>query len=76
MTGQQGSYVFVIDPKSNTAQQRPIVVTRTADSLVVIGKGLQEGERVVTDGQSRLTQGAKVQIRGLQTATTSSGSVR
>jgi multidrug efflux system membrane fusion protein len=72
MTGQQGSYVFVID-KANTAQQRPIVVGRVADSLAVIAKGLTEGERVVTDGQSRLTQGAKVNVRGLQTA--SGGSV-
>jgi multidrug efflux pump subunit AcrA (membrane-fusion protein) len=75
MTGQQGSYVYVIDPKSNTAQQRPIVVGRMADTLAVIAKGLAEGEHVVTDGQSRLTQGAKVQVRGLQT-TASSGSIR
>ncbi|HZS58387.1 MAG TPA: efflux RND transporter periplasmic adaptor subunit [Gemmatimonadaceae bacterium] len=74
MTGQQGSYVFVIDNK-NTAQQRPIVVSRVADSLVVIGRGLAEGEKVVTDGQSRLTQGAKVNVRGLQTTSTSSGSL-
>jgi multidrug efflux pump subunit AcrA (membrane-fusion protein) len=73
MTGQQGSYVFVID-KANTAQQRAIVVSRVADTLVVISKGLAEGEQVVTDGQSRLTQGAKVNVRGLQTAA-SSGSL-
>jgi multidrug efflux system membrane fusion protein len=73
MTGQQGSYVFVFD-KANTAQQRSIVVSRVADTLVVISKGLAEGERVVTDGQSRLTQGAKVNVRGLQTAA-SSGSL-
>lgn len=72
MTGQQGSYVFVID-NSNTAQQRAIVVGRVADSLAVIARGLTEGEKVVTDGQSRLTQGAKVNIRGLTTA--SSGSL-
>jgi multidrug efflux pump subunit AcrA (membrane-fusion protein) len=66
--------VFVIDPKSSTAQQRPIVVSRMADTLAVISKGLSEGERVVTDGQSRLTQGAKVSVKGLQT-TSSSGSL-
>jgi multidrug efflux system membrane fusion protein len=65
--------VFVID-KANTAQQRSIVVSRVADTLVVISKGLAEGEHVVTDGQSRLTQGAKVNVRGLQTAA-SSGSL-
>ena len=73
MTGQQGSYVFVIDAK-NTAQQRSIVVSRMADTLAVISRGLTEGEKVVTDGQSRLTQGAKVNVRGLQT-TASSGSL-
>jgi multidrug efflux system membrane fusion protein len=70
MTGQQGSYVFVIDAK-NTAQQRAITVSRVADSVAVISKGLTEGEHVVTDGQSRLTQGAKVSVRGLQTAAAS-----
>jgi len=70
LTGQQGSYVFVID-QSNTAQQRAIVVSRVADTLAVISRGLSEGEHVVTDGQSRLTQGAKVNVRGLQTALSS-----
>ena len=47
---------------SLTAQQRPVSVERTAGSLMVIASGLREGERVVTDGQSRLTPNAKVVI--------------
>jgi multidrug efflux system membrane fusion protein len=45
-----------------TAQQRPVSVERTAGSLMVIAAGLREGERVVSDGQSRLTPNAKVVI--------------
>jgi membrane fusion protein, multidrug efflux system len=62
-SGQQGSYVFVVKPDS-TVDLRPVVVARTQGSETVIAKGLQAGERVVTDGQPRLTAGAKVEIRG------------
>jgi multidrug efflux system membrane fusion protein len=61
VTGQQGTYVYVID-SSNTAQQRPVTVERTAGQISVISAGLSEGERVVTDGQSRVTPGAQVTI--------------
>ncbi len=61
VTGQQGTYVYVID-SSNTAQQRPVTVERTAGQISVISSGVSEGERVVTDGQSRVTPGAQVTI--------------
>ncbi len=61
VSGQQGTYVYVIDT-SNTAQQRPVVVERAAGALSVITSGVSEGERVVTDGQSRVTPGAQVTI--------------
>ena len=63
MTGQQGTYVYTIDSAGN-AKQRPVQVSRTVDSLSVISSGLQEGERVVMDGQSRLIPGSKVTIKG------------
>lgn len=59
--GPEGSYVFVV--KSDLAvEQRPVKVARLAgeDALV---SGVQPGERVVVDGQSRLTPGARVSIR-------------
>jgi RND family efflux transporter MFP subunit len=65
MTGQQGTYVFVIDTKTNTAQQRPVVIQRSTDTLDVIGSGVAEGDHVVTDGQSRLQNGAKVNVRAV-----------
>ena len=62
-TGAQGPYVFVVKPDS-TVENRRVVVARTQGSDTVIASGLQPGEQVVTDGQPRLTSGAKVEIRG------------
>lgn len=61
--GQRGTYVYVVD-STGTARQRNVAVERTAGDVAVIASGLTEGERVVTDGQSRLTPGAKVTIVG------------
>lgn len=74
MTGQQGAYVFVIDSRNNTAQQRSVTIERSTDTLAVISSGLAVGERVVTDGQSRLQNGAKVNVRAIMDPPTSSGS--
>ena len=63
LTGQQGTFVFTVDSGGN-AKQRPVVVSRTVDSLAVIASGLKLGEQVIIDGQSRLIPGAKVRIKG------------
>jgi multidrug efflux system membrane fusion protein len=60
--GQQGSFVFIIQQDSSAAT-RPVTVSRTAGDYAVITGDLQPGDRVVTDGQLRLRQGAKVQIK-------------
>jgi multidrug efflux system membrane fusion protein len=67
VTGQQGPYVYVVTD-SGTAQQRPVTVERTAGALSVIASGLRPGEKVVTEGQSRLTPNAKVTINTPQGA--------
>ena len=64
MTGQQGVYVFVVDPTAYTVTQRAVVIGRQTANNAVISSGLTEGERVVTDGQSRLQNGTKVTGRG------------
>jgi multidrug efflux system membrane fusion protein len=64
LAGQDGSYVVIID-KAGSAQQRPVTAGRTVGDSVIIEKGLTLGERVVTDGQSRLFPGAKVDIRSV-----------
>jgi multidrug efflux system membrane fusion protein len=61
-TGQQGQFVFVL--KSNgTVEARPVTTGRAVDDSVVIEKGLQPKEQVVTDGQFRLVDGARVEVR-------------
>jgi multidrug efflux system membrane fusion protein len=60
-TGQQGQYVFVLKP-DQTVDYRPVSVDRTMDGQTIIAQGLQPGDKVVTDGQLRLFQGATVKI--------------
>ena len=62
MNAQQGTYVFLVTP-AGTAKQQPVMVQRTLDSLAVLAQGVTAGDMVVTDGQSRLTADAKVEIR-------------
>jgi membrane fusion protein, multidrug efflux system len=61
-TGQSGQFVFVVKADS-TVESRPITVTRTAGPDAIVSKGLQPGERVVTDGQLRLAPGTRVEIK-------------
>ncbi|MBI4796889.1 MAG: efflux RND transporter periplasmic adaptor subunit [Deltaproteobacteria bacterium] len=61
-TGQEGQIVWVITPDL-TAEVRPVEIKRVLNSETIIKKGLQPGERVVTDGQIRLVPGAKVEIK-------------
>ena len=59
--GPTGSYAYVIK-EDNTVERRPVEVAAVQDGLAVIGKGLSPGERVVVDGQYRLTNGARVKV--------------
>lgn len=61
-TGQQGSYVYLVRPDSTVSPQ-PVTVERTQGELAVLSAGISAGDRVVTDGQLRLSPGAKVLIR-------------
>ena len=63
VTGQRGTYVYVVD-QSDTARQRAVVVERTAGNISIISSGVRDGERVVTDGQARLTPDSPVRLRG------------
>jgi multidrug efflux system membrane fusion protein len=63
VTGQQGTYVYVLNADS-TAAPRPVTVARTTETHAVVAAGLEPGETVVTDGQFRISPGAKVLVRG------------
>ncbi len=60
--GQDGAYVFVVK-SDRTAEVRNVRVARPAGDLTVLDGGVEPGERVVTDGQLRLTAGAKVEVK-------------
>ena len=60
--GQNGPYAFVIKPDS-TVELRLIRVDRTVANKSVIAEGLAAGERVVVDGQLRLTNGTRVAVQ-------------
>jgi len=60
--GQNGTFVYVVK-QNQTAETRAVSVTRTYGADAIIGQGLAAGETVVTDGQVRLQNGAKVQIK-------------
>lgn len=62
VTGQEGDLVYVIGP-DNRAEKRSIKVNRIQNELAIIDKGLNEGEKVATDGQLRLLPGSKVEIK-------------
>jgi len=62
-TGQSGTFVYVLNADS-TVTSRPVTVGRTVDEVTVLTDGLRAGETVVTDGQFRLSPGARVQVRG------------
>ena len=59
---QDGQYVYVVKP-DQTAEMRPVTVERQQGAEIVIARGLSAGEEVVTDGQLRLTPGARVTAR-------------
>ncbi len=62
VSGQQGSFVFVIQPDSSAAT-KAVTVTRTAGDFAIVTGDVQPGDKVVVDGQLRLRQGSKVQIK-------------
>jgi multidrug efflux system membrane fusion protein len=75
MQGPQGNYVYVIKP-DDTVDHRKVKVLSVQDEVAVIGDGLTGGERVVVEGQYRLTDGAKIRLESPQQSqqqTTGSG---
>jgi multidrug efflux system membrane fusion protein len=57
--GQSGPFVFVVVP-DGTVQSRQITIAQTLNGRALVDHGLQAGDTVVTAGQYRLSDGAKV----------------
>jgi len=60
--GQQGNFVYVLNADSTVAT-RPITIERAEDEYTIVSKGLKPGETVITDGQLRLSPGARVMVK-------------
>ncbi|ARP64982.1 efflux RND transporter periplasmic adaptor subunit [Mesorhizobium sp. BR1-1-3] len=56
---QKGPFVYVVKP-DNTVEMRPVQVALTEGDNSAISQGLKSGEKVVTEGQTRLKDGAAV----------------
>jgi multidrug efflux system membrane fusion protein len=61
-TGQDGQFVYVVK-QDRTVEMRPVVTGTRVDQELVIDRGLEPGETVVTEGQLRLTPGSHVQVQ-------------
>jgi multidrug efflux system membrane fusion protein len=61
--GTDGDFVWVLN-KDRTVSLRPVKRGQATVDKVQIASGLQAGEKVITEGADRLTDGAKVTLPG------------
>jgi multidrug efflux system membrane fusion protein len=59
--GPSGLYVYAVSQNA-TVTRKPVEISHDNGQTAVIAKGIELGERVVTDGQSRLQEGMKVAV--------------
>lgn len=59
--GNEGHFVWVVN-SDNKVSKKSVVAGLQDSQKVVVSAGLEAGERVVTDGLDRLTEGAKVEV--------------
>ncbi len=62
-SGQDGPFVFLVKA-DKTVESRPVVTGARIGEELVIAKGLAAGDTVVTEGQLRLSPGARIMARG------------
>ena len=61
MRGANDSFVYLVRG-DNTVERRPVEVAAMQEAVAAIARGLKTGDKVVVDGQHRLTDGAHVRI--------------
>jgi membrane fusion protein, multidrug efflux system len=66
--GPQGTYIYVVQ-KDGTAAMRTVTVGTTEGNDVEVTGGVAAGDTVVTDGQDKLQDGSKVEVRAAPGAT-------
>lgn len=73
--GSEGRFVWVLNEKNQVSKHAVTVGIQYGQEMVVTA-GLNEGDRVVTDGIDRLTEGAQVEVITAAAATTTPPSKR
>jgi multidrug efflux system membrane fusion protein len=73
--GPQGNFVYVV-ASGNTVSARPVTTGITEGDDVEVSSGLQAGETVVIEGQDKLQDGMKVDVRTSNAPTAPSGRQR
>lgn len=66
--GEPGTYVYIVN-SDNTVSVRDVKVGPSDNGMIQILSGLNPGDRVVTDGTDRLSDGARVMIPTNETGT-------
>lgn len=57
-------FVYVLEPVTRRVRQRQVALGEVAETGVIVTRGLQPGEQVITTGIDRLRDGQVVQIAG------------
>jgi membrane fusion protein, multidrug efflux system len=70
--GAPGTYVYLVNP-NNTVSVQKVTLGESQGGMVQIISGLKPGDRVVTDGTDRLSDGARVIIPGAKAAMQNGG---
>jgi multidrug efflux system membrane fusion protein len=65
--GPNGTFVYVVKG-DNTVTVRPVTLIQQDDQQTVVARGLSAGERVVTTGFGRLTEGSQVIVSSAEDA--------
>ena len=65
--GPSGQYVYVVTP-DHTVTQQPVEIGLDNGQVTVVQNGLADGATVVTQGQSRLQAGTKVDVQAPKAA--------
>ncbi|NLH82780.1 MAG: efflux RND transporter periplasmic adaptor subunit, partial [Phyllobacteriaceae bacterium] len=68
----EGPWVYVVDAE-NKVRRRPVELRRQDETRAVVASGLSDGEKVVTTGFARLTDGAAVKIDAAPEAAPAAG---
>ncbi|MFD2264674.1 efflux RND transporter periplasmic adaptor subunit [Lacibacterium aquatile] len=64
-TGQQGQYLFAVEEKdgAKAVKMTPVTTSRQQGDRTILASGLKGGETVVIDGQLRLVDNSRIEVR-------------